>query len=327
VRGASRRKGQARTWLVVGLALLVEVGCAGIRREAGAPDGGGPAGSDAPTATDARPTSDVPAPMTDAPPPPPAEHPPPMPGKVYAHSADTLYLLEPLSKQVTRVGAFDCVGTTLAPGSMVDVAVDRTGNMIGSAGVPVASGLGGALVTIDPMTAHCRILNTSDSLPTSLTYVPVGTLHADREALVGYADDRYVEIDPSTGAQTLIGMLNDAASGGTRWVSSGDIVSIMGAATYLTVVADSGPMPGGDRIVEVDPKTGALVRVIGATGSDGVLGLGYWGGVAYGFTIDGHLIQINLTTGAGSDIPIPNPDPDLSFLGAGTTTVAPIFID
>src|SRR5262249_14427901 len=70
---------------------------------------------------------------------------------------------------------------------------------------------------------------------------------------------------------------------------------------YLTVKATSGnPGPGGDRIVQVDPKTGALMRVIGATGSTDVLGLGYWGGIAYGFTLAGALIQIDLTTGAGT---------------------------
>ena len=65
-------------------------------------------------------------------------------------------------------------------------------------------------------------------------------------------------------------------------------------------------MAGGDRIVEVDPRTGALVRIIGPTGIDDVLGLGYWGGIAYGFTLAGTLIQIDLTSGAGTVIPIPD---------------------
>ena len=141
---------------------------------------------------------------------------------------------------------------------------------------------------------------------TSLTYVPEGTLVANAEALVGYADDRYVRVDPATGALTDIGLLNNAASGGTKWVSSGDVVSIKDGGTYLTVKAENGNTGGrGDRIVEVDPKTGGLLRIIGPTGMDDVLGLGYWGGVAYGFTLAGRLIQIDLTTGAGTVIPIP----------------------
>ena len=107
------------------------------------------------------------------------------------------------------------------------------------------------------------------------------------------------------------------------------MVSIKDGGTYLTVKPSTGPIAGGDRIVEVDPKTGALKRIIGPTGSDDVLGLGYWGGIAYGFTLAGTLIQINLTTGGGSPIPLPGAaaTPDLSFLGAGTTTVAPIIVE
>jgi hypothetical protein len=163
---------------------------------------------------------------------------------------------------------------------------------------------------------------------TSLTYVPEGTLVANAEALVGYADDKYVRVDPATGALTQIGLLNNAASGGITWVSSGDVVSIKDGGTYLTVKDEAAlTSPGGDRIVQVDPKTGALVRVIGATGSTDVLGLGYWGGIAYGFTLAGALIQIDLTTGAGTPIAIPGAPSDLAFYGAGTTTVAPIIVE
>jgi hypothetical protein len=210
---------------------------------------------------------------------------------------------------------------------MVDIAIDKTGKMTGSAGISFENALGGALVTVDPTTAHCQELSRGPNLLTSLSYVPEGTLVANAETLVGYADDRYVRVDPATGALTDVGLLNDAASGGTRWVSSGDIVSIKDGGTYLTVKAESGNTDGhGDRIVEVDPKTGALVRIIGPTGMDDVLGLGYWGGTAYGFTLAGRLIQIDLKTGAGTVIPIPNAPPELMFLGAGTTTVAPTSI-
>jgi len=254
------------------------------------------------------------------------ERPPPAPGKVYAHSDTTLWLLEPISKQVTMVGAFDCVGTTV--NSMVDVAVDRAGKMTGSAAISFNGALGGALVTIDPTNAHCTVLTRGANLVTSLTYVPEGTLVANAEALVGYADDKYVRVDPTTGALTQIGLLN-APNAAVTWVSSGDVVSIQNGGTYLTVKAESGnPGAGaGDRIVEVDPKTGALKRVIGATGSIDVLGLGYWGGIAYGFTIAGTLIQIDLMTGAGTPIPIPDAPSDLAFYGAGTTTVAPIIVE
>jgi hypothetical protein len=255
------------------------------------------------------------------------------PAQVFAHSADTLYLLDPLTKQVSRVGTFDCLAATNPPASMFDIAIDKDGQMTGSAAVPLAAGgLGGELVSIDKSTAHCAMLSSTDGLPpSSLTYVPAGTVLPDREALVGYDQDTYLLIDPGNGTMMPIGMLNNAQSGGTHWVSSGDIVSIINGGTYLTV---TGAASGGDRIVEVDPSTGALIRVIGDIGVEAILGLGYWGGVAYGFSGDGaagplnmpgHLFQIDLAHGgAATDIPIPQAPPDLSFFGAGTTTSAPI---
>ena len=300
--------------------LLCLLGCASVTPQA--PTDGG-AGGDDTRPRDAPTTADVPDALSfdfSG-----AERPPPAPGKVHAHSDSTLWLLAPISKAVTMVGAFDCVGTTVS--SMVDIAIDRAGKMTGCAAISFQGALGGALVSIDPTNAHCTVLTRGPNLVTSLTYVPEGALVANAEALVGYADDRYVRVDPTTGAVTDIGLLNNAASGGVRWVSSGDVVSIKDGGTYLTVKAESGNASGGDRIVEVDPKTGALKRIIGPTGMDDVLGLGYWGGIAYGFTLAGKLIQIDLMTGAGTPLPIPGATADLAFFGAGTTTVAPIIVE
>jgi len=291
---------------------LCLLGCAAVKMQS-TNDGGGGDGAASPAD---HPSFDIAT----------VERPPPAPGKVYAHSDSTLWLLEPISKQVTMVGAFDCVANANVA-SMVDIAVDRTGKMTGSAAIQFNDALGGALVSIDPTNAHCTVLTRGPDLVTSLTYVPEGTLVANAEALVGYADDKYVRVDPSTGALTQIGLLNNAASGGVTWISSGDVVSIQNGGTYLTVTAQGGGLNGGDRIVEVDPKTGALKRIIGATGSGDVLGLGYWGGIAYGFTLAGTLIQIDLMTGAGTPISIPDAPADLAFYGAGTTTVAPIIVE
>ena len=84
--------------------------------------------------------------------------------------------------------------------------------------------------------------------------------------------------------------------------------------------------PDGDRIAEVNPATGTIIRVIGATGATGLYGLGYWGGIAYGFSSSGLLVKIDLTSGAGTPVPISGA-PAAGFYGAGTTTVAPIYVD
>lgn len=237
-------------------------------------------------------------------------------GEVFAHSDNTLYKLEPVSKTVTVVGTFDC----LTGADMWDIAVDRDGNMFGSAN----SISGGQLVRITKSTAHCEVVVSSDSLPNSLAFVPAGTLDPNEEVLVGFDRSNYVRIDKVTGAVQPIGSLNPNSTG-ESFESSGDIVSIIDDKTYVTVK----PLLGGttygtDTIVEIDPVTGKVLHEIGNTGFYGLWGLAYWGGVAYGFSESGQLCQIDLTTGQGTGIPIPNLPSGLSFWGAGVTTAAPI---
>ena len=70
------------------------------------------------------------------------------------------------------VGLFDCVGPAVS--AMVDIAIDRAGKMTGSAAISFNNALGGALVSIDPTSAHCTVLTHGPNLVTSLTYVPEG---------------------------------------------------------------------------------------------------------------------------------------------------------
>ncbi len=240
-------------------------------------------------------------------------------GEVYGHSNATLYKLEPYSKTVSIVGNFDCLGNAVAlGGGMWDIAIDKAGHMVGS----MNNGVGaGAMVTIDKTTAHCNVFKTGN-YPNSLTYLPAGTLLPNSEALVGYNRDTYVQISTQDASLTTIGNLNPNPTG-QKWESSGDIVSIIGDKTYLTV-KPYGSTGGTDSIVEVDPKTGQIVKLIGNTGFSQLWGLGYWAGVAYGFSATGQLAQIDLTTGVGTAIPLQNVPPNLSFWGAGVTTAAPI---
>jgi hypothetical protein len=246
----------------------------------------------------------------------------PQEGEVYGHSDAQLFKLEPISKQVTVVGTFDCVSITL-PGlgeGMWDVALDKDGNMMGTVGMLS----GGALVTIDKANAHCSVV-ANGSYPNSLTFVPAGTLDPSSEVLVGFNGAEYVQIDPSNGGQTVIGNLNPNPTG-SDWESSGDIVSIINDKTYLTVkpLGSGSGFNGSDNIVEVDPLTGQATALIGDTSSPKLWGLGYWGGTAYGFSATGQLCEIDLTTGSATGIPINNAPPNLAWWGAGVTTAAPI---
>lgn len=226
---------------------------------------------------------------------------PQLPGEVFGHSASTLYKLEPYSKQVTVVGDFQGCS------SVIDLAIDKDSKII-------ATTFGG-IYWIDKNTAKCTLI-ANGSYPNSLSFVPAGTLDPNVDVLVGYQGSDYVRIDTVSGQVTTIG----AIGGGLT--SSGDIVSVKGGGTYLTV-AGAGC---GDCLVEVDPKTGGLVKNWGPVGYGSVFGIAFWAGSVYGFTNYGQLFEMTFTGGkltSSGEIMIPNAPADLSFWGAGSTTVAP----
>jgi uncharacterized protein YceK len=221
---------------------------------------------------------------------------------VYAQSADTLYRLDPTTKQVAVVGPFSggC-------SSVIDIAIDSSSN-----GYVTTSG---ALYKVDLQTAACTHISDGN-YPNSLSFVPKGTLDPSVEALVGYFGSSYIRIDTGTGAVTNIGGL----TGGYQ--SSGDIVSVINGGTFLTVNGTNGC---SDCLLQIDPKTGNLVQNYGSVGHGQVFGLAFWAGTAYGFDNAGQVFAIGWQNGklVTSNISIPNPPPGLSFWGAGSTTSAP----
>jgi hypothetical protein len=226
--------------------------------------------------------------------------PPPVDAEVYAHSPDTLYRLDPITKQMTTVGLFGGCGT------VIDIALDKNGVMFGTSF--------GGLYKVNKSNAACTLVAIG-AYPNSLSFVPAGTVDPVNEALVGYNGTTYVRMDTTTGAVTTIGDLGNAG-----YASSGDLVSLIGGSSYLTVNGNG----CSDCLVEINPATGALIKKIGPLGHASVYGLAYWAGVAYGFDASGTLFQIDVTTAATMNIPIPNAPANLIFYGAGSTTAAPL---
>jgi hypothetical protein len=220
--------------------------------------------------------------------------------RVYAQSASTLYELDPITKAVTTVGAFSGCG-----GDVIDIAVDKDGVMFAATS--------GTLNRVDTASAKCSFV-AFGIYPNSLSFVPKGTVDPAAEALVGYNGSTYVRIDTATGAETILGDL------GQGYGSSGDIVSVIGGGTYLTVNGNG----CNDCIVEVDPKSGAMKKMIGSVGHASVYGLAFWAGSAYGFDDAGELFQIDLTNGHSTPITMPQKPAGLRFWGAGSTTSAPL---
>lgn len=229
------------------------------------------------------------------------------PAIVFAHSDTQLFAVDPL----TAPPAFRIVGTfAFPPGDayshvMTDIAVDANGAITGVTQ--------NALYRIDPTTAACTLLEPLPGMHTfvGLTFVPAGVLDPTNEVLVGGAiDGTYWRIDATTGAATMLGRFQ----GG--WLLSGDLVSIAGAATYVTVRRSS---TGTDSLATLDLATGALT-IIGDTGFRSVFGLGYWRATLYGFSRSGQFITIDVRTGASQQVSMPV----RQFSGAGVTTIAPI---
>jgi hypothetical protein len=225
---------------------------------------------------------------------------------VYGQSADILYSVNPTTKAVTTIGPF--IGCA---SEVIDIALNKTSQMYAT----TADGV----YTVNTTTAVCSLI-ASGSYPNSLSFVPAGTLDPSAEALVGYNGPDYVRIDTTSGALTTVGSL-----GSSGYASSGDIVSVIGGGTYLTVTggADCG---SNDCLVEVNPTTGALITNYGSVQHSQVYGLAFWAGNLYGFDNGGDLFEVTFPDAGGlgiTTIPIPNPPLGLSFYGAGSTTAAP----
>ena len=230
----------------------------------------------------------------DVAPPPPIDY-------VYCHSPSDLYKVDPVAKTMTTVGTFSG-----GDSRVIDIAIDANSNGF-------ATTFGG-VYKLDIKTAKLTLVKTG-SYPNSLSFVPKGTLDPSVEALVGYNGSTYVRIDTTSGNVTTVGAL----TGG--YISSGDIVSVINGGTFLTV-KDNANCSTSDCLLQVDPKTGAMIKNYGSINHNSVFGLAFWAGTAYGFDDAGELFSITWQNNALVTTNIPT-TPNLQFWGAGSTTSAP----
>jgi hypothetical protein len=223
---------------------------------------------------------------------------------VYGHTPDTLYSYDVTTSTVTLVGAFtNCTQGTAA--QVIDLAIDSQMN----AYVTTFDGF----YSVDLQTAACTLIKAG-GYPNSLSFVPAGTLDPNIEALVGYFGNTYVRVNVGTGNTSTVGTL----TGG--YASSGDIVSVEGGGSFLTVTGNG----CGDCLLQVDPKTGDMIQNYGQLPHGAVYGLGYWAGTLFGFDANGDVFSIGGGGDAGlvtNDITVG--DGGVTWWGAGSTTIAP----
>ncbi len=224
---------------------------------------------------------------------------------VFAHSASTLFRINPITYAVTRIGPFHWPSGS---DTMTDIAIDQDGVMIGISYHSV--------YRVDPQTADCTRLSANlQGMFNGLSFVPSMLAFGleGPDVLVGdrNTDGKIFQIDRNTGGVTQIGDM------GGDYVSSGDLVAVTGFGIVATV--PTGTL-GPDQLVRLAPTTFAATPIGATTGFDDIWGVGFWGTRVFGFTEQGTLTIIDSATGVGTSVAVDGE----AWWGAAVTTAAPI---
>ena len=218
---------------------------------------------------------------------------------VYAHTADTLYRVDPDTFAITAVGPFGLTGFGEA---MTDLGIDANGNLVGVSFSSVYS--------VNASTGHATLLSSGSigQQFNGLSFVPSA---GGPDILIGTdnVDGTVYQVNPMTGATTPIGNM------GGSYTSSGDVVSVAGFGTVQTV-----PGSTHDVLVKLAPGTYAATPIGTNTGFNEIFGLGFWKGKVFGFTSAGQIITIDPMTGVGTQVATTS----MSWYGAAVTTTAPV---
>lgn len=221
---------------------------------------------------------------------------------VYAHTASTLYRVDPDTLQVQMIGDFNW--GSVGSDQMTDIAIDKYGDMIGVSYSRV--------YRVDPNNANTTLLSPSLSGTfNGLSFVPANMLGmTGDDVLVGTEnnDGKVFRIDPMTGAAMEVGDMGP-------YSSSGDLVAVMGFGTMQTVNGSS-----SDLLVKLAPQTFAATPVGTGTGFSDIWGVAYFKGKIYGFTEGGAFVLIDPNTGAATIVS----NSGIHWWGAAVTTIAPV---
>ncbi len=236
--------------------------------------------------------------------------------RVYAHSGQTLYLLNSATLATTTIGTMSQLGTQ----SLTDLAIDKDDNMVG---VTLDK-----LYSIDATTGNATLIkDLSEDVDntTSLSFVPEDINDPSSPDMLVTANSfgEVFRIDPATGAATLLGNYGTVAQGQVR--SSGDLFAVHGLGIFATVDIGDGQGPSNDYLASIDPVTWKATPIGAGTGFDKIFGVGFWGGIIYGFvdlgaSNGGQIIQIDPNTGAGTLLS----SSSVRWFGAGVATDAPV---
>jgi outer membrane protein assembly factor BamB len=214
---------------------------------------------------------------------------------MYAHSADTLYVVDSKDLSLKTLGKFGIEE------NITDLAVTGQGQIFA-----ISSG---KLYQVSPTTAKATfVANVPGVLNVGMTFLP------DGELLATDKDGGVRRVDPTSGNITELGTF------GAQLATAGDLVSVADGTMFA--ISDQGPNDIYDEdnlLVTVNTGTGVATPV-GQIGFNEVFGCAYANGHVYAFTKAGQLIEINPTTGQGTEVK----DFGIEFWGAGVTPLVPL---
>lgn len=215
---------------------------------------------------------------------------------VYAHSNTDLYTLDIANKMLIPVGPFKApvVMSTGKADVIQDLAVmpDNTIYVVSKT----------TLYTADQHDGHVTVVGAPDSLKQCGSDNVALTTTPDNKLYVADYGGNFCEIDISANPPAIMHL----GTLGQNMAISGDIVglgdgSIYGTA-YDTMDAKNTGTQKSNVLVKLDPKTGMMTQMIGATGYPNLFGVGFAEDKVFGFTHDGSgdVILIDPKTGAGT---------------------------
>ncbi len=216
-------------------------------------------------------------------------------GTIYAHTATTLYTVDPTTFDITSVGSF---GTS---DEMTDLAITPD-NMIYTISKT-------ALYRVNAATgAATMIFSGIASSNVALTFQKNGTLlAADQSGTVRV-------IDPTNN------MVTDLGTYGSGYDTAGDLVAVSDGTLFGVSTEAPGLGSSTNVLIKVD-TTNASATTVGEIGYTGVFGVAYTGGRVIAFTSTGQIIRIDPTTGTGTLVATHT---GIAFYGAGTSPLVPI---
>lgn len=220
---------------------------------------------------------------------------------VFAHSSSQLFRLE--FNAFTLVGSFQFNKNF---GEVTDIALDDNGFLYAVTF--------NDLFKCDKANAKCQWLASLPQSFNGLTFVPKDIAVPGQTALIGVANSGDWNLITVTGTTATIKKLG--SYGG--FSSSGDAFSVEGIGTYATVKSGFG---GTDKLVQVNPANGSVLKTVGDTGVSDLWGIAWSAQVLYGFSANGAVYSLNVLTGSASSVPGLQV-PKVAWWGAGVSTRA-----